>query len=135
MHSFILANDPLGVRLTCGEHSGDHILSASPEQLWKVENGQKVLIYDSGRSEYDYSRIGSNAFENMTFTFPYPLADPCTIHLGSMRHTVTPQDALPEYTVKAPESSALCTVTARYQYPSGDIYEAYYCFLVEYIYS
>ena len=135
LHSFILANDPLGVRLTCGEHSVDHILSASPEQLWKVENGQKILIYDSGRSEYDYSRIGSNAFENMTFTFPYPLADPCTIHLGSMRHTVTPQDALPEYTVKAPESSALCTVTARYQYPSGDIYEAYYCFLVEYIYS
>jgi len=135
LQTLILPSAPLQVRLTVGDQGGGHALHAPANQLWKAEEDQNILIYDANISPEEGHRIASRQFDKMILSFPYPLAEPCTIEIGSERWTVTQEDVIPELIMKAPGSSAWCSITARYRYPNGDIYEASYRFFVEYIVS
>ena len=134
INTLILPNAPLQIQLTKGDHGG-HALHAIPYQIWKVNNDQKQLIYETEFSAEDIYRLGSSQFQELTISFPYPLEEPCTIEIGSENYTVTQADVTPELIMKAPNSSALYNITACYRYPNGDIYEASYRFFVEYLVS
>ena len=116
-------------------------LGALLRRLWRMEDGERTLVYENIYPEGEYHGIFGNAFHpnEATFDFSYELAEPFTVLVESWdyssSYTVSQTDFKDGITMELPDDSAHYTVYASFYDQNGNLYEAEFWFNIGDIYG